>query len=74
MAEGRHLVYRYDGNKNLEDMETDAAGEIDIPRPGEIIERRNRKWKVHFVEKAAVIPANGLPSYLICLVSAEDKV
>ena len=45
MGRAKILIYRY-LDDHEEDEETDLTGEIDIPRMGDIIYRKDKTWKI----------------------------
>lgn len=45
MDRAKILIYRYLDN-DVEEEETDLTGEIEIPRMGDIIYRKEKTWKV----------------------------
>ena len=54
----KRMVYRYNGDPNSEEVETDLDGEVAIPQFGEIIRRKDKDWKVvHVLEHAPVADA-----------------
>jgi hypothetical protein len=53
MDGGKILIYRYLDNDE-EEEETDWTGEIEIPRMGDIIYRKEKTWKVTGVYAGAL--------------------
>ena len=42
----QHVIYRYNGDPNTEDKVKNPAPKVFLPRPGAVIERRGKQWKV----------------------------
>ena len=46
MAQGKQLVFRYNGDKASEDLEMDLLEEIPVPTKGSVVERKGSRWSV----------------------------
>lgn len=42
----RQIVFRYNGNPEIDDVELDQFGEVQLPQKGSVVERKGQKWKV----------------------------
>ena len=52
MKELKQIVYRYKGDKKSDEVETDLEGNVEVPKPGTTIRRKNKAMKVvHVLEK-----------------------
>jgi hypothetical protein len=64
MSGSKILVYRYLGDD--EEEETDSTGEIEMPRLGDLIYRREKTWKVTGVFTNGL--TDPIPRFLIHLL------
>ena len=42
----RRFIYHYNGNENIQDIEEDVMGAIEMPGVGSVINRNGKDWKV----------------------------
>ena len=45
-GQARQIVYRYNGDASSDEVRVDYDGELPTPQTGEIVERKEKKWKV----------------------------
>lgn len=66
VSQAKILVYRYLGSDNEEDEDHDLTGEMDLPKRGDIIYRKERAWKVVAIYTSAL--NDPLPRFWIHLI------
>lgn len=70
MNEAKQIVYRYDGDEKSEEVEFDRDGEVRIPKPFEIINRKGKEWKVVHIITEQNLAQGAVPVYRIFLSSS----
>ena len=49
MSCARYFVYRYDGNPGTDEVGFDPNGETQIPKQGDVMNRKGSGWKISSV-------------------------
>lgn len=68
MTQASQIVYQYDGNQNDRETEPNLDGDIPIPKRGDIVTRRGKRWKV--VSVNTQLSGGAIPVHIIFLSSS----
>jgi hypothetical protein len=68
MKELKQIVYRFKGDKKSDEVETDLGGNVEVPKPGTTIRRKNKAMKVvHVLRETNISGQRTLPVYTVFL-------
>ena len=65
-------MFVYDGDAKSNELIRDVVGEIALPKQGDIVERKGKRWTVVAIHTQTAISGNSLPIVKVFLASAED--
>jgi hypothetical protein len=69
----KQLIYRFNGNRETEEVKVDATGQIAVPRKNSIFQRNGKTYKVStIIQQESVSDPRMLPVWRIFLVDATD--